>query len=167
MRCASARKRLTGCPKGNARRPYPRGMSAAPPASRPFDRSRRAVKPQRRRDIPRGRLCTGHAPELAAPTGARRTAFPARRRQIEMARLWTPGANLTRQFDFDRYFLNRSRDAIATEIADKAVGSDPHDAPLLGRGELIGGANRRPSGSVRLMVIRGARGPFGVTFGLV
>src|SRR6266851_4980641 len=29
-----------------------------------------------------------------------------------MAGLWTPGANLTRQFDLDRYFLNGSGDAV-------------------------------------------------------
>jgi hypothetical protein len=92
--------------------------------------------------------------------------------KIEMAGLWTPGANLTRQFDLDRYFLNRSRDAVATEIADKAIGSDPHIAPLLGSGELIGGGvvellEAPPIWQRRLTVIRGARAPFGVTFGLV
>ena len=56
-----------------------------------------------------------------------------------MAGLWTPGANFTRLFDLDRYFLNGSGDAVATEITDKAIGSDPHIAPLLGRGELLGG----------------------------
>jgi len=56
-----------------------------------------------------------------------------------MAGLWTPGANLACQFDLDRYVLNGSRDAVATEITDKAIGSDPHIAPLLARGELIGG----------------------------
>jgi hypothetical protein len=38
-----------------------------------------------------------------------------------MAGLWTPGANFTRLFDLDRYFLNGSGDAVATEITDKAV----------------------------------------------
>jgi hypothetical protein len=56
-----------------------------------------------------------------------------------MAGLWTPGANFTRLFDLDRYFLNGSGDAVATEITDKAIGSDPHIVPLLGRGELLGG----------------------------
>jgi hypothetical protein len=65
--------------------------------------------------------------------------FPPFGAKIDMAGLWTPGANLTRQFDLDRYFLNGSRDAVTTEITDKAIGSDPHIAPLLGRGELIGG----------------------------
>jgi hypothetical protein len=65
--------------------------------------------------------------------------FPPFGAKIGVAGLWTPGANLTRQFDLDRYFLNGSCDAVATEITDKAIGSDPHIAPLLGRGELLGG----------------------------
>ena len=56
-----------------------------------------------------------------------------------MAGLWTPGANLTGQFDLDRYFLNGGRDAVVMEITEKAIGSDPHIAPLLGPGELIRG----------------------------
>jgi hypothetical protein len=51
--------------------------------------------------------------------------------KIDVAGLWTPGANLTRQFDLDRYFLNGSRDAVVTEITDKAIGCDPHIARLL------------------------------------
>src|SRR3979409_527560 len=31
--------------------------------------------------------------------------FPPFSAEIDMAGLWTPGANLTRQFDLDRYFL--------------------------------------------------------------
>ena len=58
---------------------------------------------------------------------------------MDMAGLWSPSAKLTRQFDLDGYFLNGSRDAVAAEIADKAIGSDSHIAPLLGRSELIGG----------------------------
>jgi hypothetical protein len=65
--------------------------------------------------------------------------FPPFGAKIGVAGLWTPGANLTRQFDLDRYFLNRSCDAVATEITDNAIGTDPHIAPLLGRGELLGG----------------------------
>ena len=56
-----------------------------------------------------------------------------------MAGLWTPGANLTRQFDLDGYFLDGGRDSVTVKIADKTIGSDPHIAPLLGRRELIGG----------------------------
>jgi hypothetical protein len=59
--------------------------------------------------------------------------------KIDVAGLWTPGANLTRQFDLDGYFINGSRDAVAMEIAGKAIGSDPHIASLPGRAELIGG----------------------------
>jgi hypothetical protein len=55
-----------------------------------------------------------------------------------MAGLWTPGANLTGQFDLDRYLLNGGRDAVVMEITEKAIGSDSHITFLLGRGKLIG-----------------------------
>jgi len=48
-----------------------------------------------------------------------------------MAGLWSPSAKVTRQFDLDGYFLNGSRDAVAAEIADKAIASDSHIAPVL------------------------------------
>jgi hypothetical protein len=67
--------------------------------------------------------------QLFAPIGAK----------IDMAGLWTPGANLTHQFDLDRYVLNGGGDVVAMEIPGKAIGSDPYIAPLLGGGELIGG----------------------------
>jgi hypothetical protein len=38
---------------------------------------------------------------------------------------------LARQFSLDRYFFNSCRDAVAMEIADKTISSDPHIAPRL------------------------------------
>jgi hypothetical protein len=67
-----------------------------------------------------------------------RQLFLAFGAEIDMAGLWPPGAYLARQFNLDRYFFNSCRDAVAMEIADKAIGSDAHIAPRLGRGELIG-----------------------------
>jgi len=60
------------------------------------------------------------------PSEQRFLSFSAK---IKMARLWTPGANLTRQFDLDGYFLDGGRDSVAVEIADKTIGSDPNIAP--------------------------------------
>jgi hypothetical protein len=91
--------------------------------------------------------------------------------KIEMARLWTPGANLTRQFDLDGYFLDGGRDSVTVEIADKTIGSDPNIAPLLGRRELIGCGfvDLVEPPAIRQREIDGdpRRGPFGLTFGLV
>jgi hypothetical protein len=97
--------------------------------------------------------------------------FPSFSAKIKMARLWTPGANLTRQFDLDGYFVNGSRDSVAVEITDKTIGSDSHIAPLLGRGELIGGGvvDLVEPPTIRQREIDGdpRRGPIGLTFGLV
>jgi hypothetical protein len=57
--------------------------------------------------------------------------FPSFGAEIDMAGLWTPGANLTGQLDLDRYFFNSCRDAVAMEITDKTIASDPHIAPRL------------------------------------
>jgi hypothetical protein len=65
--------------------------------------------------------------------------LPSLRTKIEMPRLWTPGANLARQFDLHGDFLNGRRNALGMEITDKAIGSDPHIAPLLGRAEVTSG----------------------------
>jgi hypothetical protein len=59
--------------------------------------------------------------------------------KINMTGLGAPGAHRTRQFDHDRDVLDGSRDVIATQITDKAIGADPHIASFLRRGELIGG----------------------------
>ncbi len=45
--------------------------------------------------------------------------------KIEMTGLGTPGADLSRQFDVDRYLLDGCRDVVAIEIADEAVRPDP------------------------------------------
>ena len=61
---------------------------------------------------------------------------------------------------------------VALEIADEAVGtmltSQP-DFDALNSSGLVSRSfmKLRPSGKVRLMVILGARGPFGLTLGLV
>ena len=45
--------------------------------------------------------------------------------EIEMTGLGTPGGNVSRQFDVDRYLLDGCRDVVAIEIADEAVRPDP------------------------------------------
>jgi hypothetical protein len=82
--------------------------------------------------VPDGRQTLGHRRQPSEQL------FPSFGAEIEMAGLWTPGANLTGQLDLDRYFLNGSRDAVAMEITRKVIGPDPHIALLLGHGELIG-----------------------------
>src|ERR1700731_4207624 len=42
-----------------------------------------------------------------------------------MTGLRTPGTDLSRQFDVDRYLLDSCRDVVAMEIAAEAVRSDP------------------------------------------
>ena len=51
--------------------------------------------------------------------------------KIEMTGLGTPGADLSRQFDVDRYLLDGCRDVVAIEIADEAVRPDPDVASRL------------------------------------
>src|SRR6202048_3318079 len=51
--------------------------------------------------------------------------------KIEMTGLGTPGADLSRQFDIDRYLLDGCRDMVAIEIADEAVRPDPDVASRL------------------------------------
>lgn len=45
--------------------------------------------------------------------------------EVEMTRLGAPSADLSRQFDIDRYLLDGCRDVVAMKIADEAVRPDP------------------------------------------
>ena len=45
--------------------------------------------------------------------------------KIGMTGFGTPGGNVSRQFDVDRYLLDGCGDMVALEIADEAVGPDP------------------------------------------
>jgi hypothetical protein len=51
--------------------------------------------------------------------------------KIKMTRLGTPGGDLSRQFDLDRYLLDGCRDMVAIEIADEAVRPDSDVATRL------------------------------------
>jgi hypothetical protein len=48
-----------------------------------------------------------------------------------MTRFGTPGGNISRQFDVDRFFLDGCRDMVAMEIADEAVRPDADVASRL------------------------------------
>ena len=45
--------------------------------------------------------------------------------KTEVTGLGTPGADLSAQFDIDRYLVDGCRDVVAIEIADEAVRPDP------------------------------------------
>src|ERR1700687_228267 len=45
--------------------------------------------------------------------------------KVEVTGLGTPGADLSAQFDIDRYLVDGCRDVVAIEIADEAVRPDP------------------------------------------
>src|SRR5712671_6762097 len=48
--------------------------------------------------------------------------------KIGMTGFGTPGGNISRQFDVDRYFLDGCRNMVALEIADESVRPDPNIA---------------------------------------
>jgi hypothetical protein len=70
------------------------------------------------------RSCSERLPVRWAPKEATRKAFLAHA-EVEMARLGAPSANLPRQFNIDRYFLDGCRDMVPMQIADEAVRPDP------------------------------------------
>src|ERR1700738_1433491 len=62
----------------------------------------------------------------------------------------TPGRNVSRQFDVDRYFLDGCRDMVVLEIADEAVRPDPDVASRLRCVEqLTPGGHRNVDGDPR------------------
>jgi len=66
---------------------------------------------------------SGRLPVRGAPRGATQRVFSRPSdTKIEMTGSGTPGGDVCRQFDIDRYLLDGCSDVIALKIADEAVG---------------------------------------------